>query len=174
MTKELVTERFLLRNFNRSDLENVFLGLSNSDVIKYYGISYSTIEETKLQLDWFSELEEKRTGQWWAICDKGNSDFIGGIGFNNFQSKHYCAELGIWLLPQYWGKGILVEAIDSVFNFAVSEWKLHRMEAVVESENYQCIKGLEKAGFVYEGRRRECECKNGKFIDLNIYSKLAK
>jgi len=58
--------------------------------------------------------------------------------------------------------------------YATTEWKLHRLEAVVESDNQQCINGLKKAEFIYEGKRRECEFKDGKFIDLNIYSKLAK
>jgi len=31
-----------------------------------------------------------------------------------------------------------------------------------------------KAEFIFEGKRRECEYKDGRFIDLNIYSKLAK
>ena len=100
--------------------------------------------------------------------------FAGGIGINHFQSQHYCAEMGFWLLPQFWGQGILKELIPLVFQYAVSNWNLHRMEAVAETENLQCIKLLEKTGFVFEGCRRECEYKNGKFIDLNIYAKLAK
>jgi len=39
--------RILLRQFTDDDLENVFKGLSHSDVIKYYGISYDTLEATK-------------------------------------------------------------------------------------------------------------------------------
>jgi len=174
MATQIFTERFLLRSFNQNDRNDVFKGLSDPEVIKYYGISYSTLEETQVQLDWFREMETTKTGQWWAICNKENTIFYGGVGFNNFQAKHFCAELGIWIFPKYWGIGIMTEVLNSVFTYAASEWKLHRMEAVAESENHQCIKGLQKAGYTFEGRRRECEFKNGKFIDLNIYSKIAK
>jgi ribosomal-protein-alanine N-acetyltransferase len=55
----LRTENYLLRQFVDADLENIFLGLSNPEVIKYYGISYSTLEETKEQLKFYRELKTK-------------------------------------------------------------------------------------------------------------------
>jgi len=170
----LKTEKFELRSFRPEDINDVFKGLSDPQVIRYYGISYQSLEETKAQMDWFIDLEKNRTGLWWAIRLKSDNSFAGGIGFNHFQSQHYCAEMGFWLLPQFWGQGILKELIPLVFQYAVINWNLHRMEAVAETENLQCIKLLEKTGFVFEGCRRECEYKNGKFIDLNIYAKLAK
>jgi len=50
MNKEfpvLRTGRLLLRQFKEPDLGNVFLGLSNPEVIKYYGVHFKTLEETK-------------------------------------------------------------------------------------------------------------------------------
>lgn len=50
MTREfpiIKTDRLLLRQFVESDLENVFNGLSHPDIIKYYGVSYLTLEATK-------------------------------------------------------------------------------------------------------------------------------
>ncbi len=58
----LRTGRLLLRQFKESDLENVFLGLSNPQVIKYYGIHFKSLEETKKQIEWFAELEKDETG----------------------------------------------------------------------------------------------------------------
>jgi len=43
------TKRFILRQFTDNDLENIFQGLSNSEVIKYYGISFDNLEATKEQ-----------------------------------------------------------------------------------------------------------------------------
>jgi [ribosomal protein S5]-alanine N-acetyltransferase len=169
----LRTEHFELTGFDENDIGNVFAGLSNPEVIKYYGVSYDSLEATKLQMDWFSDLEKNHTGQWWAIRTVSTKEFAGGIGFNNFHAQHFSAEIGFWLLPEFWGKGVLTEIIPIVFSDAVSNWNLHRMEAVVETENKQCIRLLEKTGFIFEGRKRESEYKNGKFIDLNIYAKLA-
>lgn len=47
------TERLLLRQFVASDIENVFKGLSHPDIIKYYGVSFDTLEATKEQMAFF-------------------------------------------------------------------------------------------------------------------------
>ncbi len=49
------TERLLLRQFTGSDLENVYQGLSHPDIIKYYGVSYNSLEATKAQMEFFSD-----------------------------------------------------------------------------------------------------------------------
>ena len=45
----LKTERLLLRQFVDTELENVFKGLSHPEIIRYYGVSYKTLEATKEQ-----------------------------------------------------------------------------------------------------------------------------
>lgn len=81
------TNRLLLRRITESDLENIYLGLSNPDVIKYYGISFDSLEASKEQLKWFSDLELKKTGIWWAICSLDNRTFFGAGGLNDLSLK---------------------------------------------------------------------------------------
>ncbi|WP_231491120.1 GNAT family N-acetyltransferase [Pedobacter sp. Leaf170] len=78
---ELCTDRLRLRQFEDFDLENVYKGLSNPDVIKYYGVHYQSIQETQEQLKWFKTIQIEHTGIWWAICNKQNGDFMGAVGF---------------------------------------------------------------------------------------------
>ena len=54
------TERLLLRQFIASDLENVYKGLSDPEIIKYYGVSYKTLEDTKAQMQFFCRLRKRR------------------------------------------------------------------------------------------------------------------
>jgi ribosomal-protein-alanine N-acetyltransferase len=54
------TERLLLRPFVESDIENVFKGLSHPDIIKYYGVSYQTLEAIKGQMKFFADLEKMK------------------------------------------------------------------------------------------------------------------
>jgi ribosomal-protein-alanine N-acetyltransferase len=42
----LRTERFILRRIGPADKPRVFEGLSHPEVIRYYGVSYGTLEET--------------------------------------------------------------------------------------------------------------------------------
>lgn len=168
----LQTDRLLLRPFKGNDLENIFKGLSHPDVIKYYGISYSTLEAAKAQLTFFAGLEATGTGRWWAICSIDNTVFYGGCGLNNLEQQHQKAEIGFWLLPEYWGNGIVPEAAALVCNYGFVELGLHRIEAVIESENSNSKKVMARMQFNYEGTLKECENKNGRFISLDRYAKL--
>lgn len=168
----LNTSRLLLRPFNDGDLENVFKGLSHPAVIKYYGVNYKSITETQIQMDWFKELEANNTGIWWAINDIEGKVFYGGVGLNNLSQEHQKAEIGFWLLPSFWGKGIVQEAVNVVCIYGVEKIGLHRIEALVESENKNCKNLMAKLNFKHEGTMQDCEVKNGDFISLDIYAKL--
>ena len=166
----LRTDNYLLRQIVDTDLENIFHGLSNPEVIKYYGVSFSTIEETKDQLTFYRDLEINSTGIWWAICSLNNEEFYGAIGFNNRNLIHHNAEIGYWLLPQFWRKGIVKNVLPIVCNFAFNELQLHRIVAMIESENIASRKTVEQFGFNYEGTMKECELKDGRWIDLEIFA----
>jgi len=86
---------------------------------------------------------------------------------------HRKAEIGFWLLTEYWGKGIVSEAIPLILDYAFRELKLHRIEAFIETENLNCKKVIIKLGFQHEGTMKDCEIKNGEFISLDIYAKFS-
>jgi ribosomal-protein-alanine N-acetyltransferase len=169
---ELKTNRLLLRQFVKQDIDNVYRGLSDPAVIQFYGVSFRSLGETKEQMKWFDELEKNGTGIWWAICSADSSIFYGASGLNNLQKKHAKAEAGFWLLPEYWGLEIFKEAMPLILNYGFDHLDLHRIEGFVESNNVNCKKALEKIDFNYEGTRVDCEIKNGKFISLDIFAKI--
>ncbi|TCD12896.1 N-acetyltransferase [Pedobacter frigidisoli] len=169
---KLVTERLILRQFQDDDLENVYQGLSHPNVVKYYAVSYNTLEATRNQLAWFKALEKEKNGIWWAVCDKETKEFLGAIGLNNMTQIYQKAEIGFWLLPNYWASGIIVEAAKSVCDYAFSQLKLNRIEAFVESANENSKKVLSKLSFNHEGTMNNCEIKNNQFVSLAIYAKL--
>ena len=172
--KELNTNRFVLRQFKDEDIENVFKGLSHPDVIKYYGISFETIEATQEQMDWFANNEKNGTGIWWAIYGKDDNVFYGAGGLNDIIKEHRKAEVGFWLLKEFWGKGIMIEVMPKIIEFGFEQLALNRIEGFVDSENQNCKKALSKLNFNYEGCMRDCEVKNGNYISLDIYAILKK
>ncbi len=168
----LTTDRLTLRRFRQEDINMVFYGLSHPDVIKYYGVHFDTLEATQEQMNWFEGLETNRTGIWWAVCAAENGAFLGAGGFNNWSHEHRKAEIGFWLLPEHWGKGIMTEAMPLICQYGFGEMGLHRIEGFVESDNYLCKKALKKLEFTLEGTMVDCEVKNGRFISLDIYAKI--
>ena len=165
------TDSLLLRRFMEPDIDDVFKGLSNPRVIKYYGVRFWTLEETEEQMKWFADLEENGAGIWWAVCSKESGTFFGAGGLNNLQVEHRKAEVGFWLLPEFWGKEIIVEAMPLILDYAFNQLDLRRVEGFVETENTNCIRALEKLEFTYEGTMTDSEIKEGAFISLSVFAK---
>jgi len=171
---ELRTPRFVLRQIIPADLPTVFAGLSNPQVIQHYGVSYDSLDATQRQMDWFEELFAQGTGIWWGICTPdARSTLIGACGFNDLVAVHRRAELGYWLLPPYWGKGIARECVTAIIAHAFDALGLHRVGAEVDVGNHRSAKLLESVGFRFEGVRRGCELKDGAFLDIEQYGRLS-
>lgn len=169
---EIHTENYLLRQIVAGDLENIHRGLSDAEVTRYYDIRFDSLEATKEQLAWYADLEQTETGIWWAISSEDKKTFFGAIGICNRNFGFKKADLGFWLLPEFWKKGIINEVVPSVLRFCFEGLQLNRIEAQVEAENSACRKTMEKSGFVCEGILREYEIKDDRKIDLAIYSRL--
>ena len=165
------SSRICLRDIVSADLNNIFRGLSNPDVIKYYGVSFNSLEATREQMTWFRDLEKNETGKWWAVCDSITSEFLGAGGFNDLNKQLRKAEIGFWLLPEFWGKGYMQEAFPIICDYGFNKLDLKKIEGFVESKNTRCKIAVEKLGFKLEETQRDSEVKNGKFISVDIYSK---
>lgn len=171
---ELRTARFLLRRIVPADAEAVFLGLSDQRVIRHYGVSYRTREEAQAQMRWFEDLLAQGTGIWWAVCEPLHpATLIGATGFNDVCTKHLRGDLGYWLLPDHWGRGVARECVAAVLAYGYEVMKLHRVAAEVDVGNLRSSALLERLGFQFEGTRRGWELKDGERIDLAVYSRLA-
>ncbi len=164
------TERLLLREIVASDIQNIYRGLSNPQVIKYYGVSFDSLEATEEQMDWYEQPNQ----YWWAICSMDDQVFYGAGGLNDLSETHQKAEIGFWLLPDFWGKGMMSEAMPAICNYGFHQLGLHRIEGFVEASNQNCKRAMAKLDFAHEGTMKDCEVKNGEFVSVDIYAKLKK
>lgn len=168
----MTTERLLLKKIVPQDQQFIFEGLSHPDVIRFYGVSYTTFEKTAIQMKWYAFLLKEGTGIPWKIVNKQTGERMGVISVYLHKPEHNKAELGFWLLPQYWKQGFALEALKAVLHYWKTEKGLHRLEAFVDKGNAASSRLLEKAGFRYEGTMHDCELKNGEYISLLIYALL--
>jgi ribosomal-protein-alanine N-acetyltransferase len=172
MFPELKTERLLLQEIHPEDQPFIFEGLSHPDIIPFYSVRYESLEATGAQMDWYRQLVDGGTGLPWKMIRKETEEKIGVLCVYHFNPQHRKAEVGFWLLPQYWNRGYAMEALQAAIAYWQDEKALHRMEAFVESGNTASSKLLEKAGFQYEGTMHDCEIKEGRYINLRIYAML--
>src|SRR5215831_15980979 len=106
------------------------------------------------------------------FCIETNGTAVGGIGVHPGQDVHrHTATVGYWLGEEFWGRGIMTEAVTAVTNFCFDNFPLRRISAEVFANNPASARVLEKAGFVFEGRLKNNVLKDGELLDSLLYAK---
>ena len=82
------------------------------------------------------------------------------------------AEIGFFLLTEYWSKGVMTEAARQICEMAFDELDIIRITGLVYSPNRASQRVLEKNGFEIEGRQKNAIFKNGNVYDACLYGKL--
>ncbi len=96
----------------------------------------------------------------------------GVIDIRMWQDVHrHTATLGYWLGEDFWGRGIMPEAVAAFTDFCFENFPLRRISAEVFASNPASARVLEKAGFVFEGRLKNNVIKDGKLLDSLLYAK---
>ena len=168
----LETLRCRLLEITQQDVPE-FLRLNvDPQVIKYLDRgSLSGTDEATMLINRIKDDEENNRGIMWKISLKEKGPvMVGMIGFWRFILEHHRAEIGFMLLPEYWNKGLIREALAGVVHYGFSVLKLHTIEANVNPGNTAARRMLENSGFVQEGYFRENYFFNGKFIDTVTYT----
>ena len=100
-----------------------------------------------------------------------NDKTVGSISLTDIVLGHK-AEIGYWLGEEYWGRGIMTEAVKLLTKYAFEELDLVRVYAGVFVWNKASQAVLGKAGFHLEGTHEKGICKNGEFMDDHTYAKV--
>ena len=96
----------------------------------------------------------------WAITKRGANDMIGAVGLTP-EDGGRTAELGYWLSPEHWGRGIATEAAKAALNFGFDTLFLPHLTSGYFDENPASGRVLEKLGFTVTGHRtRNCRALN--------------
>ncbi len=102
-----------------------------------------------------------------------NPEKIGSVSLWNVSWLHSRSGVGIWLLPEYWNRGIGKTVLKLIKNIAFIHLKLHRIEAHIAVENLRSIKLFSNSNFKNEGRLSEYLNINDKFQDAYIFACLS-
>ena len=83
------------------------------------------------------------------------------------------AELGYWLAEEYWGRGIMTEAVKRVCGEGAQRWEdMVRIYAEPFAHNTASRRVLEKAGFTLEGVLRRSVFNRNEVHDSCMYALL--
>lgn len=105
------------------------------------------------------------------FCIAVDDRAVGSIGYSFFSDvNRFTAEIGYFLGEEYWGRGIMTEALTAVTRHALDTDEVIRLYAMPYEWNPASFRVLEKSGYVLEGRLRCSACKDGQVIDQLLYA----
>ena len=169
----LETDRMILRRMTPNDAEAVFAYASDPEVTRYViWETHRSIEDSRAFLDLVTSKYESGGEPEWGIVYKGDHRFIGTCGIVSLEPHHARAELGYALSRDYWGRGLMAEAVCAMISFGYDKMNLNRIEARCIAQNTASSRVMEKAGMLYEGTLRQRELIKGEHRDIKVYSVL--
>lgn len=162
-----------IRKWNLEDAKALSEALSNPKIQDNLrdGLPYPYTEQDGQEfIKAMLAADENETFSFAIVYDQ---KVIGSIGvFRQSNIHRRTAELGYYIAEEYWGKGIMTDAVKQACNYVFSNSDMIRIYAEPFSYNCASCRVLEKAGFQYEGTLHCNAVKNGKVIDMKMYAKI--
>jgi len=172
---KIETDRLTLRAFCESDLHDFYTYASVPGVGEMAGWSYhKSIEESKKILDMFLESKDV-----FAIYHKADAKVIGSLGLHNNphswanEDERYShlrlKEVGYVLSKDYWGQGLIPEAVKAVIDYGFDKLELEAFSCAHFAENHQSKRVIEKCGFTFVKEDRFYSKLMDKYFDDMTY-----
>lgn len=148
----LETERLVIRPWKNEDL-NDFYEYASVDIVGQMAgwKPHKSIEESQEILTMF--IADKKT---FALQLKESNKVIGSVGIEKISielGEPYTSlggrEIGYVLSKDYWGKGLMPEAVSRVLEYCFEELNCEFLQCSHDFENEQSKRVIEKVGFQY-------------------------
>ena len=162
---------FLLREWKLSDAQNLALAIGNKKILDNLrdGIPYPYTEQDGKEFITAILSADKSSTFAFAIEIEGKA--VGSMTVFRQNNIHFrTAELGYYLAEEYWGKGIMTEAVKQVCKYVFDNSDIIRIYAEPFANNIGSCRVLEKAGFQFEGLMKANAVKNGEIRDMKLYA----
>jgi ribosomal-protein-alanine N-acetyltransferase len=174
-TKELETERLILRRFTIDDAEKMFNNWANDDEVTKYLI-WQPHKDINVTIDFIKECMKKYENDDfydWVIILKEINEPIGSMGVVKQSDDLKMVHIGYCIGKKWWNKGITSEALNALIPFFFEKVGVNRIESRHDPDNPNSGKVMEKCGMKYEGHMRQADRNNQGIVDYIEYGILA-
>ena len=149
MQKYLFTsDRLGFRNWQSSDLENLYLLNANKEVMRYFP-STQTKEDCEAFIQRMQLQYKKNRYCYFAVELKETEEFIGFIGLSEQTYAidfNPSTDIGWRILPEHWKKGYAVEGAKQCLTYAFNTLSLKQIVATAPTVNISSITVMKKLG----------------------------
>lgn len=161
----------IIRKWKLEDAGELAGMLNNKKILDNLrdGLPYPyTLKDAKEYITAMLSADQAKT---FAFAITAEDKVIGSIGVFRCENIHSrTAEMGYYIGEPYWGKGMGTSAVRQVCDYVFAHTDILRIFAEPFAYNAASCRVLEKAGFTLEGILRSNAVKNGRVLDMKMYS----
>lgn len=159
-----------MRKFELRDADELFRILSDEEVNRFLPwFPHKTREETLrfLQDSVFADYD-KAIAYRYAVVLRSESRVIGYLSFLGIDEKERSGDIGYGLLREYWGKGIMTEAVKALL-FRLKADGSRYATATHDIQNPASGRVMQKCGMRYVRTYPEFWQPKGIWVNFNLY-----
>jgi [ribosomal protein S5]-alanine N-acetyltransferase len=158
-----------LRPWSILDMDNIVKYANNKKIADNLTDAFPFPYSREDAIDFFNRFKDFDPPRVFAIEVGGVA--CGSIGISPQTDVHRKnAEIGYWLAEEYWGQGIITEAVRQIVEYGFRTFDINRIFARPYATNIPSHRVLEKAGLKLEARFEKSIFKNGQYLDELIFS----
>ena len=131
---------------------------------------HQTLSETRAYIRYVRHLYREALPSSWGIVDRNTHHVIGTIGLMFYSSENRSCEIGYSMSRDYWGRGLMAEAVSALIRLLFHSLVLNRIEAQHDVRNPRSGRVLEKCGMTREGLLRSRIINKGEAVDVVLWS----
>ena len=162
---------YILRKWRMSDAKDLASALNNEKILNNLRDGLPLPYTERDAADYISAMLSADENNTFAYAVTVDDRAVGSIGaFRQSNIHRQTAELGYYLAEEYWGHGIMTNAVLQICSRIFETTDILRIYAEPFSYNIGSCRVLEKAGFTFEGIMKNNAVKNGRVIDMAMYS----
>lgn len=139
------TDHFVLRPFSFEDGEDFYTIVSHAENLPFI---FPVLKDKEIAVATMVEKFIRSPLGNWAIVDKISGRMIGALCFEKLEERQLSAELSYFLKKDYWGQGLMTEAVRTLVYLAFYEFGMRELTIVTHEENVASQRVARKAGFV--------------------------
>ena len=137
---KLETERLILRNYQKEDMEQVHKYFSNEDVARYEDFYPMSIEEVAEMVSEWSSMDNRLV----AVL-KDTKELIGSVGYWIDEQGEYSIDYDF--NPAYGKQGYATEAASKLLQYLFDDMKISKIYGDCDVRNSDSYQLLERLGF---------------------------
>jgi RimJ/RimL family protein N-acetyltransferase len=107
-----------------------------------------------------------------AIEESGGGTFLGFLALVRYDAAGREAEIGYIVAPAARGRGVAGRALALATDWCLGPLRLQRLELRIDVANGASLRVAERLGFARDGVLRSVHFKEGRRVDLAVYSRL--